>query len=84
MSVSVSIWRLTSIPLHDRPKIHALAVRIELQITITWLNGRYLLMFRVNLPMSVWARMTGEWRLKAERTTLLATASLLVMGFCEF
>lgn len=82
--LSVSWNFLTSIPLQDRLSTQALAVLAELQITITWEKGLYLLMFLVSLPMSVCASMTGLWRLKADLTTELATASLLVMGFCAF
>ena len=84
MSASVSIDFFTSMPLQERAKQLALAVRDELQMTITWLKGRYLEMLRVSRPISVQASMTGECRLKAERTTQLATASDLVIGFCEF
>ena len=68
-------------PLQLRPRIQALAVLDELQMTMTWEKGLYLLMLRESLPMSVCTKMTGECKLKAERTTLFATASLLVIGF---
>ena len=85
MSFSVSMWGLTtSMPLLERPSTQALAVLEELQITITYEKGRYLLILLVSLPMSVCANMTGLCKLKADRTTLLATASLFVIGLAEF
>lgn len=66
---SVSILDFTSMPLHDLASTHAFAVLDELQITMTWLKGRYLLMLRVRRPISVCARMTGECKLNADRTT---------------
>ena len=84
MSASVSIFDFTSMPLHDLASTQALAVRDELQMTMTWLKGRYLLILRVRRPISVCARMTGECRLNADLTTWFATASDFVMGFCEF